>query len=460
MKRILALFLACLMLLGVAMADDELKEIQSRVETYVESMENGADVATLEQCIELLKNVSGGSAKKAMELYCKVLLKIFNYEFDEAKQNMYALKLLKKNFDEEFINGSGGKTSLMTIEELDYYLQGREAEYKGDFETAMTAYEQCLGSADTFVRMQIIEEELYSMAIDWIAEGEYTKAHEILVNLAAREYADAKQFLRDWNMPISEPTPTQTTKANVTHDSTTPKPTATAKATATPKPAQINVTIQLELKRAAAKSVELSWQCSTLGVTYAVQRKGGGNDLWQTLATVTTKSYTDNSAQAGTKYTYRIVAQSASGTSNEVSVTTLQNVTPTPKNITPPPVTAKPKAWGSWSSWSTNPVNASSTRQVETKVETEYYSVTVYHYNRWKYYNTGYNMWYYSYAQYTGENYKAGTGEWQYKTTYEPLATNGESGGHTRYADWWWNQTTTTEQKSRQVTYYRYRDYK
>ena len=460
MKRILALFLACLMLLGVAMADDELKEIQSRVETYVESMENGADVATLEQCIELLKNVSGGSAKKAMELYCKVLLKICNYEFDEAKQNMYALKLLKKNFDEEFINGSGGKTSLMTIEELDYYLQGREAEYKGDFETAMTAYEQCLGSADTFVRMQIIEEELYSMAIDWIAEGEYTKAHEILVNLAAREYADAKQFLRDWNMPISEPTPTQTTKANVTHNSTTPKPTATAKATATPKPAQINVTIQLELKRAAAKSVELSWQCSTLGVTYAVQRKGGGNDLWQTLATVTTKSYTDNSAQAGTKYTYRIVAQSASGTSNEVSVTTLQNVTPTPKNITPPPVTAKPKTWGSWSSWSTNPVNASSTRQVETKVETEYYSVTVYHYNRWKYYNTGYNMWYYSYAQYTGENYKAGTGEWQYKTTYEPLATNGESGGHTRYADWWWNQTTTTEQKSRQVTYYRYRDYK
>ena len=265
-----------------------------------------------------------------------------------------------------------------------------------------------------------------------------------------------------------------------------PKPTATlkptVKPTATLKP---SVSISLQLNRAGINSVELSWTCGRSGVTYEVQRKGGSSSSWTTLTTTSSKSYTDNSAKAGTKYTYRIVAQSASGTSNEISVTTLQNSTPTPKPVTPKPVTPKPvtpkpvtpkpvtpvpvtpapvtqppKAWGSWSSWSTNPVNASSTRQVETKVETEYYSVTVYHYNRWKYYNTGYNMWYYSYAQYTGENYKAGTGEWQYKTTYEPLATNGESGGHTRYADWWWNQTTTTEQKSRQVTYYRYRDYK
>lgn len=57
-------------------------------------------------------------------------------------------------------------------------------------------------------------------------------------------------------------------------------------------------------------------------------------------------------------------------------------------------------------------------------------------------------------------NYKSGSGEWQYKTTYEPLSTNGSADGHTRYVDYWWNQTTGTEQKSRQVTYYRYRDYK
>ncbi|HCI50236.1 MAG TPA: hypothetical protein DHV94_06800 [Clostridiales bacterium] len=240
-----------------------------------------------------------------------------------------------------------------------------------------------------------------------------------------------------------------------------PKPTATlkptVKPTATLKP---SVSISLQLNRAGITSVDLSWTCGRSGVTYEVQRKGGSSSSWTTLATISSKSYTDNSAKAGTKYTYRIVAKSATGTSNEVSVTTLQNVTPTPKNITPPPVTAKPKTWGSWSSWSTNPVSASSTRQVETKVETEYYSVTVYHYSRWKYYNTGHNQWYYSYAQYTGSNYQAGTGEWQYKTTYEPLSTNGSADGHTRYADWWWNQTTGTEQKSRQVTYYRYRDYK
>ena len=137
-----------------------------------------------------------------------------------------------------------------------------------------------------------------------------------------------------------------------------------------------SVSITLQLNHAGINSVDLSWTCGTSGVTYEVQRKGGSSNSWTTLATTSSKSYTDNSTKAGTKYTYRIVAQSASGTSNEISVTTLQNSTPTPKPVTPKPVTPKPvtqppKTWGSWSSWSTNPVSASSTRQVETKVETE-----------------------------------------------------------------------------------------
>ena len=181
-------------------------------------------------------------------------------------------------------------------------------------------------------------------------------------------------------------------------------------------------------------------------MTYEVQRKGDSSSSWTTLATISSKSYTDNSAQAGTKYTYRIVAQSATGTSNEVSVTTLQNSTPTPK----------PKTWGSWSSWSTNPVSASSTRQVET----QYNSVPVYNYSRWYYYNTAWGQWTHSYTQYTGSNYKSGSGEWQYKTTSQPLAKVNQIDGRQQYNGGWWNESISYKQESYQVTYYRYRDLK
>ena len=659
MKRILALLLGIVLLMAAvpavpALADEEpsseLKEIQGQLEEYIGNMDSVKDEAEITQntnilreCLAKLEKTSGGPAKKAIEVYCNVLMKIESQEFVDARQNMRALKLLKDNFEAAFLDGSGVNTPLFTVDELESYLQGREEEYMGHDEKAIAAYEACLAKADATKRVAAIKDRMYSDAVNLIIEGKDSDAREKLEKLKNLDYPGAEQMLNNLPTPTPTPAPTPTPKPTITlqidriaenrvdltwvcsqqdimctlqrqnsrstewetvsvvrsgvsnsdsdsgltwgekyryrviagelnlvsnvvdaqiQPTATPKPTATpipkptatptpkitislwkddvttdyvslgwqcskygaafklqrqdggnstwftvvedyvydtyyftdwsitsgqsyryrvvvsgqnsnelsvnvpkptatpkstAKPTATPKP---SVSIGLQLNRAGINSVDLSWTCGTSGVTYEVQRKGGSSSSWTTLATISSKSYTDNSAKAGTKYTYRIVAKSATGTSNEVSVTTLQNVTPTPKNITPPPVTAKPKTWGSWSSWSTNPVSASSTRQVETKVETEYYSVTVYHYNRWKYYNTGYNQWYYSYAQYTGSNYKSGSGEWQYKTTYEPLSTNGSADGHTRYADWWWNQTTGTEQKSRQVTYYRYRDYK
>lgn len=668
MKRILALLLGIVLLMAAvpavpALADEEpsseLKEIQGQLEEYIGNMDSVKDEAEITQntnilreCLAKLEKTSGGPAKKAIEVYCNVLMKIESQEFVDARQNMRALKLLKDNFEAAFLDGSGVNTPLFTVDELESYLQGREEEYMGHDEKAIAAYEACLAKADATKRVAAIKDRMYSDAVNLIIEGKDSDAREKLEKLKNLDYPGAEQMLNNLPTPTPTPAPTPTPKPTITlqidriaenrvdltwvcsqqdimctlqrqnsrstewetvsvvrsgvsnsdsdsgltwgekyryrviagglnlvsnvvdaqiQPTATPKPTATPtpkptvkptakptatpkitvnlwvetatedwvvlswevnrydvtyelqrqvgsskvwetietsqgnyygfadypvvvgqtyryrivvdgqslsevtatvpKPTATPKPTQKitpkptatqkpSVSISLQLNRAGINSVDLSWTCGRSGVTYEVQRKGGSSSSWTTLATISSKSYTDNSAKAGTKYTYRIVAKSATGTSNEVSVTTLQNVTPTPKNITPPPVTAKPKTWGSWSSWSTNPVSASSTRQVETKVETEYYSVTVYHYSRWKYYNTGYNMWYYSYAQYTGSNYQAGTGEWQYKTTYEPLSTNGSADGHTRYADWWWNQTTTTEQKSRQVTYYRYRDYK
>lgn len=212
MKRMVALLLGiALLLMSVAAADDDLNEIAARVENYLEDMTDDAGVQTLEECLELLKNVGNGPSKKALEIYCKILLNIAKENFDDANQSMYTLTLLKKNFEEEFIEHSAGITSFLTVDELGAYLQGREAEYYGDWDAAMTAYEQCAAKADVLDRMMTIEGKQYGDAIDLIDAGRYDEAHAMLEKLAERNYSYAKQMLRDWATPTPKPTATPTT---------------------------------------------------------------------------------------------------------------------------------------------------------------------------------------------------------------------------------------------------------
>ena len=232
MKRMVALLLGIvLLLMSVAAADDDLNEIAARVENYLEDMTDDAGTQTLEECLELLKNVGNGPSKKALEIYCKILLNIAKENFDDANQSMYTLTLLKKNFEEEFIEHSAGITSFLTVDELGAYLQGREAEYYGDWDAAMTAYEQCAAKADVLDRMLTIEGKQYGDAIDLIDAGRYDEAHAMLEKLAERNYSYAKQMLRDWATPTPKPTATPTPTPTPT-----PRPTPTPKPTATPTP--------------------------------------------------------------------------------------------------------------------------------------------------------------------------------------------------------------------------------
>ena len=151
MKRLIALLLGIVLLLTAvpALADEEadnLNKIAQMVEEeYLLPMYNGEDAKkeVLERCLEMLKEEKGGPKKKPLELYCQVLLYIENNQFDQANQTMFVLNqtAMKKTFNEEFIEKSGGEsqTALMTIENLAYYLQGREAEKNNDRDTALEA---------------------------------------------------------------------------------------------------------------------------------------------------------------------------------------------------------------------------------------------------------------------------------------------------------------------------------
>lgn len=233
---------------------------------------------------------------------------------------------------------------------------------------------------------------------------------------------------------------------------------------------------------ANSKSITLEWTSVSGATNYALYRRRTSYDSnYQLVYGGSSLSYTDTSASANYKYTYYVVATTSSGQqltsntkeaiihgNNSGSTTTTKpsgggtTTKPSGGGTTTKPsgggVTPKPQQWSAWTQWSTTPVSSSSTRQVETKVETEYTTTKSYSYSRWHYYNTGWGKWAYSYTDYTGSNYKAGSGSWEYKTTTEPLAKVGTIDGHQKYSDYWWNETVSNKQEAHQVTYYRYRD--
>lgn len=358
MKRMVALLLGiALLLMSVAAADDDLNEIAARVENYLEDMTDDAGTQTLEECLELLKNVGNGPSKKALEIYCKILLNIAKENFDDANQSMYTLTLLKKNFEEEFIEHSAGITSFLTVDELGAYLQGREAEYYGDWDAAMTAYEQCAAKADVLDRMLTIEGKQYGDAIDLIDAGRYDEAHAMLEKLAERNYSYAKQMLRDWATPTPKPTATPTPVlttspmdekfsqavdlivegkyseareileslaeqnyapakellSNWLGETSTPKPTAVL----TPMPMGIptempQIELDLWTSYVQIDEVRLDWKCSASGVPYKLQRQEGWESSnWVTILQGRTDDDTnfcfDSSVTEGKTYSYRIV---------------------------------------------------------------------------------------------------------------------------------------------------------
>ena len=223
MKRLIALLLGIMLLLTAmpALAEeemDELNKIARKVEEeYLLPMNDGegAKPEVLKVCLELLKDAKGGPKKKPLELYCQVLLAIEKGDFDDANYTMFVLSQgsMKKTFNQEFIEKSGGEsmTSLLTIEELALYLQGREAEQNNERDAALAAYDQCNNRADAYYRIQAIQDEQYYDALEMKRQGKYDSAKEILKKLAERQYPWAIEDLKDWATPTPKPTATPTT---------------------------------------------------------------------------------------------------------------------------------------------------------------------------------------------------------------------------------------------------------
>ena len=124
--------------------------------------------------------------------------------------------------------------------------------------------------------------------------------------------------------------------------------------------------------------------------------------------------------------------------------------------------------YNEWSSWTTTPYYSSNTRQVETEDRVTYTYKTVYHYERFRYWNTNYGKWYNTFVDVSGNSY-CGSGSWQYWASTTRLNARWVSeynryfySGTTSYeaGDWFNEWTSQDVDQTIHTTWYRYRDRK
>lgn len=134
-----------------------------------------------------------------------------------------------------------------TVDELECYAAGRQAEAEGDTANAIAAYQQCASMLDSLLRMARLEftslESQYQRAVQLLKEGTVAGAQQavaLLTTLAELNYNDSEELLaqaRQMSLPTPSPTPRPTATPSPTPRRTpTPTPTLTRRPTPTPTP--------------------------------------------------------------------------------------------------------------------------------------------------------------------------------------------------------------------------------
>lgn len=498
MKRILCVLLTMLLLLPAAVLAEELTPADQTASGLLAQYQNGeiAPGHLYQEAVELLELYMRADETSApnpsilwelfdalpnyefsMEysLYAQIMVYLEEENYSEASSWLTVLSFYPE-FNEMLAAEDYPYTSIRKLEEMELYVEARKEEKAGNQAAASEKYQRCLKFFDSMARFKNLRVDLdviFNEARDQFKAGNYAKAMENAEYLLEYGYSnkEAAQSLYDvasQQMKKAGQTPIPVQKP--------------AAPTAAPLQPSVQTPETFRLVGTAMNDcIRLNWDAPFSGATYTVYRRAGGGS-WRSLTTTTDTYYFDNGVSGGGSYIYYVAADNGgrSAVSAEVSVTaqhgqtggnqepvTPKPVTPapvTPKPVTPAPATPKPQVWGAWSSWSTTPVSSSSTRQVETKTESETTYVTKYKYSKWHYWTTK-GVWYNSpVVLYNSSIYSdAKTAYWDYKTSDAPLSVagtrtvNGKS--YTYYEGYWWNETKVQEAAgTKTTTYYRYRD--
>lgn len=492
MKKILAGILTVLLLLTMTSYDamaittaEKEQSYQNALEELVSFMESPDDPQrSLHGVITTFESLKTFKHSLKLCYYAQALQKILDGEYD-ALYEFYIDNLVSDEKFCAYLSEESDYPALGTPDNLKTYGEGRKAEMEGDTDAARGFYKSCTGFFDSDIRSEALYvddlERAYQQAISLMEENKLTEAYSAFSE--CHRYLDSEALMAFIVKKLGYDPASQT-----------PAPTdapATASPTTAPTPAAAKVPAFDLILLEKAGYIMFRWQIVEGANSYAIKRHGK-NDEYTTVSLTTNTSYRDSSIYPNYIYFYTVTAQFPDGSevdSKELSViaersaqaatakptavptarpTTTPIYNPTTPPATPripnePMPTSKPTQaaqWGAWSDWSTTPVTASSTRQVETDVREEEVKITKYQYSRWAYTNFSTGMTEYTYAEGAGKYEKTGSGTWEYLKADYPLEQIGTFQGRREFSGTWFNESAYTMKAQQQVTYYRYRDFK
>ncbi|MCR4622849.1 MAG: hypothetical protein K5663_12290 [Clostridiales bacterium] len=491
-KRLLSLLVAVILTFGCLCAfasTDKLEDALAQLNYYLTVFGSEEDIVDVDlaEIVDAFSKL--GNSGRGFYNYSYILLLLERGDYRIA--SIYK-KMLEndKGFSEQLDDKAFRETypSISEVQDLLYYVDARVAENSGDKAEAETFYLLSGGFFDSAKRLILLSggesADMYERAIALFTDGGYEEAYVLLHELAKYKYSDSADFLEMCGEILIDKGIDPKTLLNgdqevdekdeVTVPVQTAAPTATAKPRQTPRqtprPTQkththswtnADCTHAKTCKICGAtegKALGHSWKaadcthaktCSRCGET---EGKALGHN-WKAADCTHAKTCTRCKAVSGKALGHawkaadcthaKTCSRCGATEGNALGHSWKAATESAPKTCSRCGLTEGNKlTWSSWSSWSSTAVTASSTRQVETR--------TQYNYQRWHYYNTKYNAWYNHYKKYTGAQYKSGSGEWQYKTTYTPLAKDGTVDGVQCYKGYWYLKNT--------VKQYRYRD--
>ena len=348
-------------------------------------------------------------------LYSQILKHLEQNDFNNAASWLSVLQLYpefdKYVADKEF---SAKYPEIRGLTEMATYINGRREEAAYNYNEASTYYKSCLKFFDSmnryrnlFVDLNVVVEE----TLDQIKNGDYSNALKNAEYLITNNHEQGQALYT-------------VAKAQLDAAMATPIPTPTPTA-APPEWSAWSSWSTTEVAANSTTQVEQKTQYRSRTIAQSQDYTSWGS--WSDWSTTSVSENSTRDVETRKQYRYRDTTYKTE------------------------------YSYGSWSDWSTTAVSSSSTREVETKQVNQTTTTKVYTYSRWRYYNTSANAYWHSYAKYTGSEYKAGSGEWQYKTTTTPLAKDGVVDGQQRYKGIWWNQKVETKETTTTVTMYRYR---
>lgn len=453
MKRILATLLVTTMVFcslivpGLAETDRYTKTIENLYLYMSNPKDSGQDIKSIIQDFTLLGN-EGFSTELIMysmmvqyiidnddlasaKLYADVLAQMQEFtNYIEAEQDGLAIYM------SEHCDIDDGQSSIVPVWQIQAYIDGREAEERGDIDAARDKYLQCVNFYDardrilsTLGQQNVVDKEaIFKEAMACYADGELEKAAQLLAKIKDDHTAAQSMYTivvsemsKNAATPIPEPvkTPKATSKPKATSEpkaTSKPKATSQPKVTATPVPAVIYSDWVTEVP-AGVNVVDAKTQYRRRNVS--------------------------------TEYRYRDLITK---TTTESSLG--DGWTPVRSEL----------VYGEWSGYTESPISASATLEVEQSTRDVQKEVTVWNYSRWEYKHVDYpNLLYYSCIDYSKQrpDKVAAVYGWKSTSSTTRFTQAGSKSGCTIYKNangvTWYNETSSTKTETQQVTMYRSR---